>query len=104
MRRLTNNALLGVMDFFFPEKYLFRFSVKVTLESYLGKTNFEIQMHLSGSATNRKTVSGGRDEEAWHPLSSDGARIIERTPLMTEIQFLISFKLALTPIFSSSCF
>lgn len=27
-----------------------------------------------------------------------------KTPLMTEIQFLISFKLALTPIFSSSCF
>lgn len=78
MRRLTNNALLGVMEFFFfffSYKFLFRFSVKVTLESFLGKTNFEIQMHLSRSAT----VSGGRDEEFWHLLSSDGARIIERT-------------------------
>lgn len=53
-------------------------------------------MHLSGYATNRKTASGGTGEEAWHGLSSDCARIIEKTFLMTEIQFSISFNLALT--------
>lgn len=71
-----------------PSDDIFFSPVKVILESFLRKTNFEIQIHLSGSATNTKTAIGGRDEEARHLLRSDGARIIERAHLMTETQVL----------------